>query len=47
MLTNKRFLRYQRQVAFPEIAESGQERLSKAHVLIIGCGGLGLSLIHI
>ncbi|MCV5949824.1 ThiF family adenylyltransferase, partial [Escherichia coli] len=25
----------------PEIAEVGQERLSKSHVLIIGCGGLG------
>ena len=41
MLTDQQFLRYQRQVALPEIAESGQERLSKSHVLIIGCGGLG------
>ena len=41
MLTDKQFLRYQRQVALPEIAEIGQERLSKSHVLIIGCGGLG------
>ena len=41
MLTDKQFLRYQRQVALPEIAEGGQERLSKSHVLIIGCGGLG------
>ncbi|EOD9428509.1 ThiF family adenylyltransferase [Vibrio harveyi] len=41
MLTDKQFLRYQRQVALPEIAEVGQERLSKSHVLIIGCGGLG------
>ncbi|MDF5094069.1 ThiF family adenylyltransferase, partial [Vibrio parahaemolyticus] len=41
MLTDKQFLRYQRQVALPEIAEIGQERLNKSHVLIIGCGGLG------
>lgn len=41
MLSDKQFLRYQRQVALPEIAEVGQERLSKSHVLIIGCGGLG------
>lgn len=41
MLTDKQFLRYQRQVALPEIAESGQARLSESHVLIIGCGGLG------
>jgi len=41
MLTDNQFLRYQRQVAVPEIAEDGQERLSKSHVLIIGCGGLG------
>ncbi|CAH1541344.1 ThiS adenylyltransferase [Vibrio rotiferianus] len=41
MLTDKQFLRYQRQIALPEIAESGQEQMSKSHVLIIGCGGLG------
>lgn len=41
MLTDKQFLRYQRQVALPEIAERGQERLTTSHALIIGCGGLG------
>ncbi|KHT46897.1 HesA/MoeB/ThiF family protein [Vibrio sinaloensis] len=41
MLTDKQFLRYQRQIALREIAEIGQERLSQSHVLIIGCGGLG------
>lgn len=41
MLTDKQFLRYQRQVALPEIAEIGQARLGDSHVLIIGCGGLG------
>ncbi|WP_070970963.1 HesA/MoeB/ThiF family protein [Vibrio sonorensis] len=41
MLSDKDFLRYQRQVALPEIAEQGQERLLRSTVLIIGCGGLG------
>ncbi len=41
MLTDKDFIRYQRQVSLPEIGEAGQIKFSKAHVLIIGCGGLG------
>ncbi len=41
MLTDKEFIRYQRQVSLPEIGEKGQIQLSKAHGLIIGCGGLG------
>nr|WP_216612310.1 thiazole biosynthesis adenylyltransferase ThiF [Vibrio sp. RE86] len=41
VLTDKQFVRYQRQVALVEIGENGQERLSQSHVLIIGCGGLG------
>ncbi|MEZ9230856.1 ThiF family adenylyltransferase [Vibrio amylolyticus] len=43
MLDDKSFLRYQRQVSVPEIGEVGQEKLSKSHVLMIGCGGLGSS----
>ncbi len=41
MLSDQDFLRYQRQIALPEIAEQGQVNLSAAHVLIVGCGGLG------
>ena len=41
MLTDEQLNRYQRQVAIPEIGEQGQVKLSKSHVLMIGCGGLG------
>ncbi len=41
MLSDKDFIRYQRQVTLPEIGEAGQIRLNQAHVLMIGCGGLG------
>ena len=33
--------RYDRQIMLAEIGESGQERLKKARVLIVGVGGLG------
>jgi adenylyltransferase/sulfurtransferase len=33
--------RYRRQTILPEIGETGQQKLTDAHVLIIGCGGLG------
>ncbi len=33
--------RYERQTALPEVGTEGQERLSKARVLIVGVGGLG------
>ncbi|MFK8162918.1 MAG: ThiF family adenylyltransferase [Lewinella sp.] len=33
--------RYLRQTILPEIGQSGQQKLQDAHVLIIGCGGLG------
>ncbi|MBK9170418.1 MAG: ThiF family adenylyltransferase [Bryobacterales bacterium] len=33
--------RYSRQILFPPIGESGQERLLRARVAIVGCGALG------
>lgn len=33
--------RYLRHLAIPEVGRAGQERLNAAHVLIVGCGGLG------
>ncbi|KJY84427.1 molybdopterin-synthase adenylyltransferase [Vibrio galatheae] len=41
MLSDKAFLRYQRQIALADIGERGQDKLGKSHVLLIGCGGLG------
>lgn len=33
--------RYIRQIVLPEIGEEGQEKLQRAKVLVVGCGGLG------
>lgn len=33
--------RYERQISLPEIGETGQEKLHRAKVLIVGVGGLG------
>ncbi|MFA0123802.1 ThiF family adenylyltransferase, partial [Vibrio sp. 10N.261.48.A2] len=41
MLSDFEFIRYQRQIALPEVGEQGQRNLLNSHVLIIGCGGLG------
>src|SRR5215203_1317374 len=35
--------RYSRQILFPGIGKSGQEKLLKSRVLIVGCGALGAS----
>jgi adenylyltransferase/sulfurtransferase len=37
--------RYNRQIILPEIGGSGQEKLTKAKVLIIGAGGLGAAVL--
>ncbi|CCN50000.1 putative Dinucleotide-utilizing enzyme involved in molybdopterin and thiamine biosynthesis family 2 [Vibrio nigripulchritudo MADA3029] len=45
-ISDSEFLRYQRQIALPEIGDSGQSKLKKARLLVIGCGGLGCSAIQ-
>lgn len=40
-ITNEEKIRYQRQLMISEIGETGQQRLKKASVIVIGAGGLG------
>lgn len=37
--------RYERQILLPEIGVAGQARLSAASALVVGCGGLGSTLL--
>ncbi|PHQ79750.1 MAG: thiamine biosynthesis protein [Coxiella sp. (in: Bacteria)] len=41
LLSSDEFLRYQRQMALPQVGYDGQKKLKQARVLIIGMGGLG------
>lgn len=38
--------RYVRQMVLPEIGPDGQERLSGAHALVVGAGGLGVPVLQ-
>ncbi|MGB1222043.1 MAG: HesA/MoeB/ThiF family protein [Alcanivoracaceae bacterium] len=40
-LTDEQLLRYSRQILLPALDIAGQEKLARAGVLVIGCGGLG------
>ena len=39
--TAQEYLRYTRHIQLPQVGARGQTRLKHAHVLIVGCGGLG------
>ena len=45
MMKDDSLLRYSRHILLPEIGLEGQERLSNAHVMVIGAGGLGSSAL--
>ena len=38
--------KFERQMLLPQIGESGQARLSAASALVVGCGGLGSTLLY-
>ena len=39
--------KYSRQIILKDVGTLGQKKIIKSKVLIVGMGGLGLSLIHI
>jgi sulfur carrier protein ThiS adenylyltransferase len=41
MLSNDKFIRFERQICLEEVGEQGQKKLEGSSVLMIGCGGLG------
>jgi len=46
MLTDQQKQRYLRNIILPEISETGQEKLLRSKLLVIGAGGLGSAVLH-
>lgn len=46
MLNEAQNQRYLRNIILPEIGESGQEKLLRARVLVVGAGGLGSAVLY-
>ena len=40
-LAPERLARFARHIVLPEVGGAGQVALTKAHVVLIGCGGIG------
>ena len=45
MMNDQQLLRFSRHILLDEIGIEGQEKLLAAHVLVIGCGGLGAAAL--
>ena len=44
-LSDAQLLRYSRHILLNEIGMEGQEKLCRATVLVVGCGGLGTAVL--
>jgi len=45
-LSQREIRRYSKQIMLPEVGIEGQEKISKASVLVVGAGGLGSPLLQ-
>ncbi|MFD2722551.1 ThiF family adenylyltransferase [Ignatzschineria indica] len=45
LLSDDELLRYSRHIMLDQFDLAGQERLKQAHVVVVGCGGLGMAAL--